>query len=532
MKHFADLLDSLIFTPGRNAKLTRLVDYFATTPDPDRGWALAALTGHLDIPSLKPAAIRQLAESRSDPVLFGWSYDFVGDLAETVSLIWPEHPGEKSAPSLTEVVEKAQAASRNEAPKLLADWLDRLDEAGRWALIKLFTGGLRVGVSARLVKTALAEFGKIPVDDVEEVWPGLLPPYQGLFAWLEQRGERPSVDHLAAFRPLMLAQALEESDLARLQPQDFRAEWKWDGIRVQLLGGRDRTRMFSRGGEEIGGTFPELAALTGLNAVLDGELLVRIDGRHASFNELQQRLNRKTVSAKQLKERPAFVRLYDILFDGNEDLRPLGLDHRRARLEQWFARTVGNGPLADRFDLSLQLPFGDWNELARIRAGAAEMEAEGLMLKHRDSPYVAGRPKGLWFKWKRDPETVDAVLLYAQRGHGKRSSYYSDFTFGCWREGEAGMPELVPVGKAYFGFTDEELLQLDKWVRKHTVERFGPVLRVEPGLVLEIAYEGLRRSPRHKSGVAMRFPRISRIRWDKPPAEADRLEALAARIRD
>lgn len=532
MNHFAALLDNLTFTPGRNAKLAWLVDYFSTTPDPDRGWALAALTGHLDISAIKPAAIRQLAESRSDPVLFNWSYDFVGDLAETVSLIWPDHPGEKAPPSLTEVIETAQAASRSNAAKLLADWLDRLDESGRWALIKLFTGGLRVGVSARLVKTALAEFGKIPVDDIEEVWPGLLPPYQGLFAWLEQRGERPAVDHLAAFRPLMLAQALEDGDLARLRPDDFRAEWKWDGIRVQLLGGAGQTRMFSRGGEEIGGTFPEIAALGGLDAVLDGELLVRIEGKHASFNELQQRLNRKTVSAKHLKERPAFVRLYDILFDGSTDLRGLGFDDRRARLEDWFARKVGNGALAERFDLSPQIGFHDWNQLAQIRTKAAEMEAEGLMLKQRASPYVAGRPRGLWFKWKRDPETVDAVLLYAQRGHGKRSSYYSDFTFGCWRDGAAGTPELVPVGKAYFGFTDEELLQLDKWVRKHTVERFGPVLRVEPGLVLEIAYEGLRRSPRHKSGVAMRFPRISRIRWDKPAAEADRIEELSSRIKD
>jgi DNA ligase-1 len=534
MNHFAALLESLIFTPGRNAKLARLADYFATTPDPDRGWALAALTGKLSIPGLKSAAIRQLAESRSDPVLFGWSYDYVGDLAETVALIWPEHhePGE-TVPTLTEVVEKAQAAGRSEAPKLLADWLDRLDATGRWALIKLFTGALRVGVSERLVKTALAAFGTVSVDEVEEVWPGLQPPYAQLFAWLGHGETRPEVDHLAAFRPLMLAQALDEADLGKLEAQDFRAEWKWDGIRVQLLGGRTQTRIFSRGGEEIGGSFPEIASLAGLEAVLDGELLVRIDEQHGSFNELQQRLNRKTVSARQIRERPAFVRLYDILFDGDEDVRALPFDTRRARLEQWFARKVGNGPLVERFDLSPQLSFRDWADLAEARRQAEAVNAEGLMLKRGDSPYVAGRPKGLWFKWKRDPDTVDAVLLYAQRGHGRRSSFYSDFTFGCWRDnGSEGGPELVPVGKAYFGFTDTELQQLDKWVRNHTVERFGPVRRVEPALVLEIAYEGIRRSTRHKSGVAMRFPRISRIRWDKPAAEADRLESLAARIRD
>ena len=537
MKHFAELLESLIFTPGRNAKLARLADYFRTTPDPDRGWALAALTGSLSIATIKPAVIRQLAETRSDPVLFGWSYDFVGDLAETVALIWPDHQRyghhepHETPPALTEVVERAQAAAKSDAPKLLADWLDRLDANGRWALIKLFTGGLRVGVSERLVKTALAAFGQVSVDEVEEVWPGLQPPYAGLFAWLEKGETRPEVDHLAAFRPLMLAQALEEADLEKLDAQDFRAEWKWDGIRVQLLGGRTQTRIFSRGGEEIGGSFPEIAGLSGLDAVLDGELLVRIDEQHGSFNELQQRLNRKTVSARQMKERPAFVRLYDILFDGDEDVRTQPFDERRTRLEQWFARHVGNGGLSDRFDLSPQLTFKDWNDLAEARRQAEAINAEGLMLKRRDSPYVAGRPKGLWFKWKRDPDTVDAVMLYAQRGHGKRSSFYSDFTFGCWREnGEAG-PELVPVGKAYFGFTDAELQQLDKWVRNHTVERFGPVRRVEPALVLEIAYEGIRRSSRHKSGVAMRFPRIARIRWDKPAAEADRLETLASRIR-
>lgn len=533
MKPFSALLESLIFTPSRNAKLAHLRDYFAHTPDPDRGWALAALTGALNIAAIKPAAVRQLAESRSDPVLFRWSYDFVGDLAETVALIWPEHHDDAHvAPALSEVIERARIAGRSEAQGLLGDWLDRLDATGRWALIKLFTGSLRVGVSERLVKTALAEFGQVSIDEVEEVWPGLQPPYRELFAWLQHGRARPQVDHLAAFRPLMLAQAVDEADLRKLKPEDFCAEWKWDGIRVQVLGGARQTRIFSRGGEEISAAFPEIGNLQGLDAVLDGELLVRIGDQHGSFNELQQRLNRKTVSAAQLKQRPAFVRLYDILFEGDEDLRSLSFEERRARLEDWYRRRVLHMPLLERFDLSVQLPFKSWEELEKARQLAASVNAEGLMLKRRDSPYVAGRPKGLWFKWKRAPDTVDAVLLYAQRGSGKRSSFYSDFTFGCWRDDAAGNAELVPVGKAYFGFTDEELQQLDRWVRSHTVERFGPVRRVEPALVLEIAYEGLRRSSRHKSGVAMRFPRIARIRWDKPASEADRLDSLMSRIKD
>ncbi|HEX6958130.1 MAG TPA: cisplatin damage response ATP-dependent DNA ligase [Ferrovibrio sp.] len=533
MKSFAALLERLIFTPGRNAKLAHLQAYFRATSDPDRGWALAALTGSLNIAAIKPAAIRALAESRSDAVLFGWSLDFVGDLAETVALIWPRHRAATAAPpSLSEVVERARLAARSEAPMLLADWLDRLDATSRWALIKLFTGELRVGVSQRLVKMALAAFGDVAIDEVEEVWPGVAPPYAGLFGWLERGAARPAVDHLASFRPLMLAQALEEADAARLKPEDFCAEWKWDGIRVQLLGGMGQTRIISRGGDEIGASFPELAELAGLRAVLDGELLIRLGEVHGSFNELQQRLNRKTVSAAQIKARPAFVRLYDILFDDDEDLRGQPFVQRRERLEEWYRRRVLGTPMIERFDLSALLRFDSWQELAKARALAESVGAEGLMLKRRDGPYVAGRPKGLWFKWKRAPDTVDAVLLYAQRGHGKRSSYYSDFTFGCWREEADGRAELVPVGKAYFGFTDEELRELDRWVRSHTIERFGPVRRLEPALVLEIAYEGLRRSPRHKSGIALRFPRIARIRWDKPAAEADRLEALLSRIRD
>ncbi len=524
MKAFSRLLASLLYTPARNSKLRLLKAYLAETPDPDRGYALAALTGTLVFAEAKPASVRDVARARVDPVLFDLSYDYVGDLAETVALIWPAKEEAGHDLRLSEVVDTLTLTARAKVPELLAAWLDRLDADARWALIKLLTGGLRVGVSERLAKTAVAEHGKVELAQVEEVWHGLDPPYRPLFDWIEGRTPPPQIDTSRLFRPLMLAQALEEGDLLALKPEDFRAEWKWDGIRVQIVSGPDGARLFSRGGEEVGSAFPDLVDRLKFSAVVDGELLVRRGDTVAPFNDLQQRLNRKKPSAKLIGDYPAFIRVYDLLFEGEEDLRHLGFDARRARLENWVAHA---GVASGVIDLSPPVPFQDWEELGRHRLGAGTLNAEGLMLKRADSPYVAGRPKGLWFKWKRAADTIDAVLMYAQRGHGKRSSFYSDYTFGLWIQPGG---ELVPVGKAYFGFTDAELMEIDKWVRNNTVDRFGPVRQVAPGLVLEIAFDSAQRSTRHKSGVALRFPRVARIRWDKPAGEADVLETLMRRI--
>lgn len=324
----------------------------------------------------------------------------------------------------------------------------------------------------------------------------------------------------------MLANPIEKADLLKLDPSEWLAEWKWDGIRVQLTARGGHGRVCSRTGDDIGGAFPDIAELLTFDAVLDGELLVAREGEVASFNDLQQRLGRKAASASLRAGFPAHVRLYDILVEGEEDVRSLPFVERRRRLEAWFARERPR-----RMDLSPLVAFTSWRCLADIRATARGAGVEGLMLKRKDSPYIAGRPKGHWFKWKRDPLTVDCVLMYAQRGHGKRSSYYSDYTFGCWRDGANGASELVPVGKAYFGFTDRELLELDRWVRAHTVERFGPVRAVQPELVLEIAFDSVHPSARHKSGVAMRFPRVHRTRWDKLAVEADCLETLTALVK-
>ncbi|MEO8618847.1 MAG: cisplatin damage response ATP-dependent DNA ligase [Sphingomicrobium sp.] len=526
MRAFSQLLDDLVYTRSRNSKLTLIGDYLKATPDPDRGVALAALTSTLDIPHIKPAAVRGLAEDRIDPVLLRMSRDYVGDMAETVSLLWPtSEDGDPEVDDgdigISDAVEQLKAASRSDAPAVLARMLDHLDSSGRYALLKLSTGALRVGISARLAKQALADAYGLDVEAVEEVWHGLKPPFTELFDWGEGKAPQPTAKDVPVFRPFMLAHPLDEK---KVDLVDYAAEWKWDGIRIQLVHAGGETRLFSRTGDDISGSFPDIAEAFAVPAVLDGELLVRGDsqgGAAASFNALQQRLGRKNVSAKVQGQYPAFVRLYDILFDGEEDLRQLGWSERRARLEGFLGRLD-----SERFDLSTVVEARDFDHLAEIRSGTRDEGIEGMMLKRRDSAYVAGRKVGLWYKWKRDPLTADCVMMYAQRGSGKRSSYYSDYTFGCWNE--AG--ELLPVGKAYFGFTDEELKWLDRFVRKNTLNRFGPVREVEKSLVLEVAFDSLHESKRHKSGLAMRFPRISRIRDDKPAHEADTIAALKALV--
>ena len=536
MRAFANLVDRLTYTRSRNAKLDLIADYLRTTPDPDRGWALAALTGALDFPAVKSSTIRTLLTERVDPVLYALSRDYVGDTAETASLLWPAPEGASPVdeprlePSLAEVVDLLRAMTRSSVMKELPGLLDRLDANGRYALLKFATGAMRIGVSARLARVAFAQAFDVPVDEVEEYWHGVEPPYPTLFAWAADCAEPPRTDLVPLFRPFMLAHPLEETVVSM---DDYAAEWKWDGIRVQLVHVNGETRVYSRSGDDISATFPELAEALDFPVVLDGELLVRgahqggEEGGAASFNALQQRLGRKTVSKKMLKEAPAFIRLYDVLIRDGEDLRELGWAERREHLELLIDRLN-----PERFDLSRLIEAKSFEDLAAIREGARDDAIEGVMLKRRDSPYIAGRKVGLWYKWKRDPLLIDCVLMYAQRGSGKRSSFYSDFTFGCWDGDPDEGADLLPVGKAYFGFTDDELKWLDRHVRQNTVNRFGPVRETDKSLVLEVAFDSVHQSKRHKSGLAMRFPRINRIRQDKPAHEADRIEALKALVRD
>ncbi|RUO99921.1 cisplatin damage response ATP-dependent DNA ligase [Hyphomicrobium sp.] len=566
MRAFARLMDCLVYTQSRNRKVALLGHYFRSAPDPDRGWALAALTDGVPIRMPLRRMLSDLVSRFIDPVLYRLSRDYVGDTAETVSLLWPDdrvivpeppaetrveadaskprqlrlalepradvpellaakigdNSGELPELSLGAVVAAMANGTTAERTERLGHLLDQLDATGRWALLKLIGGAPRVGVSARLARTALAESYSRDVSEIEEIWHALTPPYLDLFQWLEGNADRPDPGAKPVFRPVMLAHPVEEEDWPRLAPEDFIAEWKWDGIRVQIAARSGDVKMFSRQGDDISAAFPEIrSAFQDQDCVADGELLVMRDGEIAPFNDLQQRLNRKSITAKMMQMYPPHVRLYDLLFDGQEDLRTLPFEDRRARLEAWHAQH--HPPLTD---VSQLVGFKTFAELGELWSSARAEGIEGLMLKRRAGPYQAGRVKGEWFKWKRAALTLDCVLMYAQRGSGKRSSYYSDYTFGVWKTDDNGDRQLVPVGKAYSGFTDEELLILDKWIRGHTTEAFGPVRAVEPELVFEVAFDAVQSSTRHKSGVAMRFPRIHRIRWDKPAAEADTIESV------
>lgn len=518
---FARLLDRLIITRSRNEKLSLIARYLREASPEDRGWALAALGGSLDLPQLTSSVVRKMAAERVDEELLRLSREFVGDTAETVALIWPAMEAGEAGPPLTlrGVVEALQTARKGDAPGLLARWLDRSTTEERFALLKLALGNFRIGISERLAKTAFAEAFGVSVADVEEYWHASPAPHDDLFAWATGAAPAPDVSAVVRFRPFMLSVPVENTppDLT-----DFAAEWKWDGIRVQLARAAGEVRLYSRGGEDITGAFPEFADALPKGSAVDGELLVADEAapyRVAPFSELQKRLGRKAPPRSLLEASPAFIRLYDLLEHEGEDLRPLSWAQRRARLEG-FAATLS----PERFDVSPVIDVSDADMLEQLRREPPAPAIEGVMLKRRSSAYTAGRISGLWYKWKRDPHTVDCVMMYAQRGSGKRSSFYSDYTFGCWTEDG----QLVPVGKAYSGFTDQELVRLDKFVRANTTARFGPVLEVRKELVLEVAFDSIGESKRHKSGVAMRFPRINRIRWDKPAAEADTVANLRA----
>ena len=522
MKRFGDLLEQLLFAPQRNTKLAWLGSWLENCPRDDRGWGVAALVGDLDLGRVKAGVVRKLAATAIDEELFAQSYDFVGDLAETTALIWPQRHGHNAPePSLDTVVRSLQDATPDAAEEMIRGWMDGLDVTGRWGLLKLITGGLRVGVSARMLRLALAETFDKPVTDIEEIWPLITPPYDDLFDWLEGRSSRPSAEGRAVFRPLMLAHPIDDDALDAISPDAFLAEWKWDGARVQLAAAADGVRLFSRSGDPITPAFPELAQGIAWQGTLDGELLAGTPDHIAPFQQLQQRLNRKKAGPTLIGKIPVFFRAYDILCDGNEDLRQLPIETRRDRLASVISAL--DHPL---YDFSAELIFTDQAELSRLREKCREGGLiEGLMLKARGSTYQQGRVKGVWYKWKRDPLTADVVLMYAQRGHGKRSSFYSDYTFGVWTETAAGRV-LVPVGKAYSGFTDVELKKLDQFVRTNTTNRFGPVREVAQTMVVEVAFDSIAPSTRHKSGLAMRFPRFAHIRWDKPADEADSLDTL------
>jgi len=517
MKAFSLLLENIIFSPSRNKKIDLISNYFKTADIKEKGFALGILAGTFKLATFGPSKLKAMIKKHVDSFLFDLSYDYVGDLAETISLVWPlQKKGQ--LPSLSNFILELKNMPESESFKYIEECLSIADKTERWTIVKLLLGGLRIGLSEKLTKIALCHYSGRPLDKIEKIWHGLETPYENLFLWLDGKGSEPQIDIHKIFHPLMLSTPINlDKDKKFITPENFLAEWKWDGIRVQLIMTNSYTTLFSRNGDDISNVFPELNQNSKNEVVIDGELLVGKSFVPDSFNHLQQRLNRKKVSKQHLIDYPAFVRAYDILFYNQSDLRTHSIIKRREFLEKWYQNENPS-----KIDLSHFISFKSFDDLMTIKKRGEEKNGyEGIMLKRRKSAYISGRPAHMWYKWKRDPKQIETILMYAQRGHGKRSSYYSDFTFGLL-EGE----NIIPVGKAYSGFTNEELKELDKFVRQNTIKKFGPVREVEKKLVLEVSFDDISKSSRHKSGVAMRFPRISNIRWDKPIEQVESLKKI------
>ena len=526
MKRFASLFANLDGTTKTTVKLAALTQYFQTAPDPDRVWTIALLSGRRPKRSVTATELRiWAAEVAGIPDwLFDESYTIVGDLAETIAhLLPPPQPGALTQ-SLTAWITSLMALNGRPAAvrksAILSAW-QSLDADERFIFNKLITGGFRMGVSQGLMTKALARAEGLDEATIAHRLMGDWQPATTQFADLITPDTNASTSRPY---PFALASQLEGGPETLGDPAEWVAEWKWDGIRGQLVNRPGIFALWSRGEDLITDRFPEFAALADflpLGTVIDGEVLAW-DSEMAKpqpFAALQTRINRKTVPKKLLIDAPARMLAYDLLEDGGTDLRAAPLAVRHARLA---AIVSGLDPKL-ALGLSPQIAIADWQSLAAIRATAQTYRAEGLMLKRLSSPYHTGRKRGDWWKWKLDPMTIDAVMIYAQAGHGRRANLYTDFTFAV-RDGN----DLVPFTKAYSGLTDAEFNQISAWVRKNTLERFGPVRRVPPELVFELAFEGIQASPRHKSGIALRFPRMLRWRHDKGPDEIDTLDTLKA----
>ena len=526
MRAFAELYAELDETTRTNEKVDALARYFASAAAEDAAWAVHFLIGRRP-KRLVPA--RRLAEWAMEMAgvpewLFAECHEAVGDLAETITLLLPPPSDERDDLPLHRWVEERLLPLRQEDEAgqrvaMRAAWAE-LSGPEAYVWNKLITGGFRVGVSQNLVVRALARAGGVDEPVVAHRLMGAWDPTPDFYARLF--GADTSDADASRPYPFYLAYALDAELDTLGEPGEWQAEWKWDGIRAQMIRRRGSVYIWSRGEELITERFPELARAAGLlpdGAVLDGEILPWMDGRPLPFAQLQRRIGRKVLGPKILAEVPVVLLAYDLLEIEGVDVREEPLQWRRARLEELIA-SLPTGA-TDRLPLSPIVPARDWDSVTEAYRGARDRAAEGLMLKRLDSPYRTGRRRGDWWKWKVEPFTLDAVMVYAQRGHGRRASLYTDYTFAVWKEGE-----LVPFAKAYSGLTDAEIRRVDAWVRRNSLQKFGPVRTVKPELVFELAFEGIQRSPRHKSGVAVRFPRILRWRTDKKPEDADSLETI------
>ncbi len=521
MKSFAELFLRLDQSNKTNDKIEALAEYLISAAPEDKLWAVALLSGRRPRRTVNTTLLRHwAAEMAGLPLwLFEDSYHIAGDLAETIALVLPPPNGhdDSALHVWIERIRSMEFMDENAKKALVTSAWDALDYSRRFIFNKLITGNWRIGVSGKMVAKSVTKATGIAENTVLHRLSGQWSPDDIGFEQLIL-AENAADDHSKPY-PFCLAYPLDEEPVSLGSPADWYAEYKWDGIRGQIIRRAGQLYVWSRGEELVTEKYPEYALLRNNlpdGTVLDGEIMAWKDGAPLPFAALQTRIGRKNVSKKQLTETPVVFVAYDVMEHKGTDIRREPFAQRRALLEQ-IVQDVGASCLL----LSPLATFASWEQLAALRAGAAALNAEGLMLKKADSPYKAGRKRGEWWKWKLDPRTVDAVMIYAQQGHGRRANLFTDFTFAVWR-GE----ELVPFTKAYSGLTDAEFREVDAWVRRNTVERFGPVRAVKPELVFEIAFEGIQRSNRHKSGVALRFPRISRWRTDKKAGDADRLEDL------
>ncbi|MCB9164063.1 MAG: ATP-dependent DNA ligase [Flavobacteriales bacterium] len=521
MQQFADLITRMDATNSTNEKVQALTDYFAVAPESDKVWTIALLSHRRPRRSLRTNELRTWAaqEAGVPDWLFEESYHIVGDLSEAISLIVPGNKQGNSG-TLTEHIELVKAlkglSEEERRARVTGKWRE-LDRTGRFIFNKLITGGFRIGVSQKLMVRALSRHTGVPEDQLAHQlmgdWDPATIPFHDL-VHVEESAAAASRPY-----PFCLAHALDMPPADLGDPADWMAEHKWDGIRGQLIVRGGELYLWTRGEELVTDKYPELHVLRDAlpdGTVLDGELLPWRDDHPLPFQVLQTRIGRTSVSARALKEAPVVFVAYDLLEQDGADQRERPMQERRKALEAIVEQAKQN-----RLRLSPEVRFATWEDLAEERERSREMHSEGIMLKRRESVYRVGRKRGDWWKWKVDPLSIDGVLLYAQRGHGRRADLFTDFTFAVWK-GE----ELVPFAKAYSGLTDEEMRKVDAYVKQHTKEKFGPVRSVTPMHVFEIGFEGIGRSPRHKSGVALRFPRILRWRTDKDIRDANTLEDL------
>ena len=531
MREFAALIKRLDTTNKTTVKVNALADYFRNASDTDKVWTIALLSHRRPSRPVNTTLLREYAAELANIELwlFEDSYHIVGDLAETIALVVPQTEEKAEPQSLTKYLEAMIWLKKQDdqvkKEYLQAEW-SSLPYYERFVFTKLLTGGFRIGVSQKLMTRALSKATEIDEDILAYKLMGNWKPQDISFQELvldERSGDADSKPF-----PFYLAYALED-ELPSLGPaEEWCAEHKWDGIRAQLVKRNGEIFIWTRGEELVTDRYPEFEAVKSIipdGLVFDGELLPMIDGKIGTFNDLQKRIGRRTVSKALMNKIPVILRTYDLLEFEGRDIRKEGFIERRKKLSA-LIQEIDNPILG----LSEIIEFEDWTELHEVRAKARDLKSEGLMLKRKDADYKIGRKKGDWWKWKLDPMSIDAVLTYAMRGHGRRSNLFTDYTFGLWRENEAGERELVTFAKAYSGLTDKEFRAVDKFIKANTLERFGPVRSVVPELVFEIGFEAIAPSSRHKSGVATRFPRILRWRQDKKIEEANTLEDLKAMI--